>query len=252
MNKQQEILSLLTKIETSNDVTILLAVETGSRAWGFASKDSDYDVRFIYCHPAHWYLSPFEKRDVIDTVFIGDLDAGGWDIGKSLRLLKKGNGPLFEWLYSPIVYRQDTSKVVLLKELAAQSFNAKAVFYHYLSMAKKKLEDDKVWNNAKSCLYALRSLLCAQWIVDENTNPPVPFQYLKDRYFQGHSISLLIDQLLVEKQHLTESAKVNINPEIQDYMLSCYDAIKNRAEQVPVGDAVKLSAYDEVFRKVID
>jgi predicted nucleotidyltransferase len=101
---EEAIRSALKHLATSRQVRILLAVESGSRAWGFASKDSDYDVRFIYAHPADWYVSVEAHRDVIEATFDGDIDAAGWDLRKGLGLLRKSNPPLLEWLRSPITY----------------------------------------------------------------------------------------------------------------------------------------------------
>jgi hypothetical protein len=104
-DRTPEIQQLLGTIERDNEVTIIHAIESGSRAWGFPSIDSDYDIRFIYYHPPSWYLSAFEKKDTIDLAINDELDAGGWDIGKCMRLLHKGNMPIYEWLYSPVIYR---------------------------------------------------------------------------------------------------------------------------------------------------
>jgi hypothetical protein len=41
---KEVILQKLSEIEQSEDVKILYACESGSRAWGFASPDSDFDV----------------------------------------------------------------------------------------------------------------------------------------------------------------------------------------------------------------
>ncbi len=79
----------LERIEKENDVKILFAVESGSRAWGFPSKDSDYDVRFVYMHPVEWYLSIHDKRDVIEYPISDDLDISGWDIKKSVTTICK-------------------------------------------------------------------------------------------------------------------------------------------------------------------
>ena len=88
---RQEILQRLSDIEAKYDVKILLAVESGSRAWGFESKDSDYDVRFIYVHRKDWYLSLIEGRDVIEELDPdGVLDLAGWDLKKALLLMGKG------------------------------------------------------------------------------------------------------------------------------------------------------------------
>ena len=103
----EEIQRSIDEIEQSENVTVLYACESGSRAWGFHSQDSDYDVRFIYAHPPDWYLSVDleKKRDVIERPILDDLDVSGWDLRKSLQLFRKSNPPLLEWLDSPIVYR---------------------------------------------------------------------------------------------------------------------------------------------------
>jgi len=100
----------LKHIEENRNVKINYACESGSRAWGFASPDSDYDVRFLYTHPLEWYLAVAEKRDTID-IMDGDFDAVGWELRKSLRLLKKSNVPALEHLFSPIVYHGEDESV---------------------------------------------------------------------------------------------------------------------------------------------
>src|SRR3546814_6400248 len=98
--------ALLERIELEHGVRILFAVESGSRAWGFASADSDWDVRFVYARPAEYYLSLAPRRDVIELPIENGIDAGGWDIRKALSLLLNANPTLLEWLKSPIVYRR--------------------------------------------------------------------------------------------------------------------------------------------------
>jgi len=98
------ILSELRNLEVREDVRILFAVESGSRAWGFASPDSDFDVRFVYARRQDWYLSLLPGRDVIELPLIGDDDINGWDIRKALNLALKPNPVLLEWLSSPIQY----------------------------------------------------------------------------------------------------------------------------------------------------
>ncbi|MBK6425906.1 MAG: nucleotidyltransferase domain-containing protein [Blastocatellia bacterium] len=105
-----EILRRLAAIEKPGDVRVLYAVESGSRAWGFPSRDSDYDVRFIFIRPPEWYLSIDleSRRDVIEQPIVDDIDLGGWDIRKAFRLFAKSNPPLLEWLSSPIRYTVDS------------------------------------------------------------------------------------------------------------------------------------------------
>ena len=106
---EQAIKANLAEIEARENVRIVYACESGSRAWGFPSSDSDYDVRFIYLHPLEWYLSIVDKRDVIEDPITGQLDVNGWDLRKALQLFRKSNPPLFEWLNSPIVYLEKYS-----------------------------------------------------------------------------------------------------------------------------------------------
>ena len=103
----QEIHELLDRVERHHGVRVVYACESGSRAWGFASPDSDYDIRFIFVRPAASYHSVAEGLESIDLPLDGLLDAGGWDVRKALRLLGKSNGALVEWLHSPVVYVED-------------------------------------------------------------------------------------------------------------------------------------------------
>ena len=113
----------LSRIEKEERITILYACESGSRAWGFESEDSDYDVRFIYLHPTPWYLTIQKKRDVIELPIEKDIDISGWDVRKTLRLLRKSNPPLLEWLQSPIVYKKHSSFVDQLRDLMAEYYS---------------------------------------------------------------------------------------------------------------------------------
>ena len=135
------------KLNKLRKITILKyynACESGSRAWGFPSKDSDYDVRFIYVHNPNWYLSIDHKRDVIEipardpiSIPIDPLiDLSGWEITKALRLFRKSNPPLLEWLKSSIVYYQSYSTIDKIRELDKNIFSPTSCLYHYLHMAK--------------------------------------------------------------------------------------------------------------------
>jgi predicted nucleotidyltransferase len=165
----------LKNLATDKKVNILFACESGSRAWGFASPDSDYDVRFVYTHPLEWYLSVSEKRDTIDLME-GDFDAVGWELKKKLRLLKKSNVPALEHLFSPITYIEENASIKELRKIAEDCFSPVACMYHYLSMSKKyeeKLSAETV--KLKSLFYALRTALAGKWILENNTMPPVVF-----------------------------------------------------------------------------
>jgi len=174
-----KILEKIKEVESTRGIKILLAVESGSRAWGFASPDSDYDIRFIYRHDKDWYLSPWDKDETIEFMTEDNLDGSGWDLRKTFHLLLKSNAALLSWFYSPIVYKADEKFVELFKPLADACFSPVAVSYHYLSMSKKYLEacrTDEV--KLKSYFYCLRTTLTGKWIIEKGTVPPVLFSDL--------------------------------------------------------------------------
>ncbi len=162
----QRIRETLSRIEAEHGVRILFACESGSRGWGFDSADSDWDVRFIYCHPRDWYLSIEEGRDVIELPIDDLLDVNGWDLRKSLRLMKKSNPVLLEWLSSPIVYREDAEAIATYRSLAQDFYQPAACLHHYLHMAKgnfrEYLQGETVW--LKKYFYVLRPVLACLWI----------------------------------------------------------------------------------------
>jgi len=183
----------LDNIENERDVPIIYACESGSRAWGFASPDSDYDVRFLYTKPLEWYLSISDKRDTID-ILEGDFDAVGWELRKSLILLKKSNVPAIEHLFSPIIYSGEDEIVNELRAIASECFSPIACMYHYLSMSKKyaeKLGGEHI--KLKDLFYALRTSLAGTWILEHKTMPPVIFSEM---------LSLLTDDLAGEIRDL--------------------------------------------------
>jgi len=169
----------LRSTEKERDIKILHAVESGSRAWGFASPDSDYDIRFIYKNNPDWYLSLWEKADVIEFMTDQDLDGSGWDLAKALKLLAKSNAPLIEWLYSPIVYSTDDAFLKQMQLFANDCFSPIATLHHYLGTTKNFMEVCEAKNvKLKSYFYALRTALAGKWIIDNNSFPPVAFANL--------------------------------------------------------------------------
>lgn len=181
---EQRIQNELTRVEQAHGVKVLYACESGSRGWGFASQDSDYDVRFIYAHPADWYLAvcPEKQRDVLESGIVstpdGVLDCSGWDVRKALRLLQKFNGALPEWLTSPIVYRKQGSFADRALSAATQGFSPLTLWHHYRSIRNKSLERFQTKQTAKVWLYAFRPMLAMLWIERGLGIPPTPFEIL--------------------------------------------------------------------------
>jgi len=202
---KEAIINYLEKFEEEHGVKVLYAAESGSRAWGFASADSDYDVRFIYIHPPGWYLSIDKKRDVIEKMD-GDLDFAGWDLRKALNLFRKNNPPMLEWLNSPIVYLDRFGLADDLRSLAHENFNPKTCIFHYLNIAKgnyrEYLKGDLV--KLKKYFYVLRPVLACIWIKEKYIFPPVVFQDLLDNTIIEDKLRSSILDLLKRKKDGTE------------------------------------------------
>lgn len=174
------IIHKLNEIEKQTQVKLLFVAESGSRAWGFPSSDSDYDVRGIFVHPREQYLAIDEPKQTFEWIENEWFDVGAWDIRKTLRLLKKSNCVLLEWLQSPIVYKQNPSSIqAQLLTLAEQYYQPYAVLYHYRGIAKTtldKLQAESI--RLKKWFYVLRSLLAAYWVVQKDTIPPMQLTQL--------------------------------------------------------------------------
>lgn len=204
-----QILAALQSIEAEAKVRVLLAVESGSRAWGFPSPDSDYDVRLIYVHEPSWYLTVFESRDVIEKMLPGDLDVSGWELRKSLRLFSKCNLALNEWLGSPVLYREASGFRPDLRSLIPMFFNPIRATHHYRSMAKQALSDLTSENkiSIKKFLYASRALLACRWIRKHKSQPPTEFHALVDDVTSVDERIYLAD-LLAKKSDTPEKGEI--------------------------------------------
>ena len=201
---REEIHTRLQRIETEEQVRIVYACESGSRAWGFPSADSDYDVRFIYLHPRDWYLSVNleRKRDVIERAIDDQLDINGWDLRKALLLLRKGNPPLMEWLGSPIVYLEKFTVADQMRDLMSRYYSPVPCLYHYLHMARGNyrayLKGPTAW--IKKYFYVLRPLLAIKWIERGLGVVPTEFQVLVDQVVDSPQLKDEIRKLVAVKR----------------------------------------------------
>ncbi len=197
----------LKEIEEKESVKILHAVESGSRAWGFASPDSDYDVRFIYVRKKEDYLTLREKRDVIEWQLDEILDINGWDLKKALQHFHKSNATLFEWSNSPIVYRT-TDEWKEIYEVAMDYFSIKSSMYHYYGTANgnyfEYLQESEV--QYKKYFYVIRPLLACKYIAEKSAPPPVLFSELM-RLELPEEIEKEIQKLLAIKVNIPEIGK---------------------------------------------
>ncbi len=212
---QEEVRSRLRRAEDEHDVKVLLAVESGSRAWGFASPNSDYDARFIYVNKPDWYLSVGleEKRDVIEYPIIDEMDINGWDLRKALRLFWKSNPGFVEWVQSSIVYEHSGSFHARAKELLPQVYSVESGIYHYRSMAKTNyrgyLQAAQV--PLKKYFYVLRPLLSVRWLEKFSTPAPIEFEKLLETIEREPDLLRAIDDLITVKR---ASPELGLSPQI--------------------------------------
>lgn len=242
----------LREIEQREEGRILLAVESGSRAWGFASPDSDYDVRFIYVRPEKAYLRLDRARDVIEVPINDELDINGWDIDKTLRLLHKSNPTVFEWFSSPIIY-QTSAFADQFRPIMQKYFSSKAGLWHYLHMAEGNYRDylrgEMV--RAKKYFYVLRPILACKWILEKGTPPPMLFTDLVKSELPD-DLSETVYQLLDLKMNSPEIKEIPRIDQLNRYLDTGIVSVKEQIEKLPdtpVQDWVELN---ELFFSVLE
>ena len=242
-------------VESQEEVVILLAVESGSRAWGFPSTDSDYDVRFIYLHRPEWYLSVDleERRDVIERPLRDNIDLSGWDIRKALKLFRKSNPPLLEWLQCPIVYCERHSLAARLRNLLPAFYSPRASFFHYLHMAqgniREYLKGEVVWR--KKYFYVLRPLLAMRWI-DLGLGPvPIEFSKLVQATVSSPELRKAIGDLVSAKvsgAELDRGPRIGaISEFIQNEMVRLEQSATDRPSPAPA-----VEQLNELFRGALN
>ena len=248
----KEIQEKLDEIEKKENVKILHAVESGSRSWGFASPDSDYDVRFVYVRPKESYLSIEEPKDVIEFQLDEVLDINGWDLKKALKLFAKGNATLFEWSGSPVVYRT-TKEWERIREVSKQYFSEKTAVCHYYGTAKstyvEHLQGDMV--RYKKYFYALRPLLAAEYIERYHEAPPVLFADLLNMELPENFRSAL-DELLEVKKRTTEKEMNPQMPAIREFIETELKKQKEIGDGLPNDHNKDLRALDGIFREILE
>jgi predicted nucleotidyltransferase len=250
---RDEILAALRSIEAEAQVRVLLAVESGSRAWGFASPDSDYDVRFIYVHDPAWYLTVFESRDVIEKMLPGELDVSGWDLRKSLRLFSKCNLALNEWLGSPVVYSETSEFRSELRRLIPMFFNPTRATHHYRSMAKQALSNLTSENqiSIKKLLYAARALLACRWIRQYKSQPPTEFHVVVDHVASVDERTYFLD-LIARKSDTPEKGEIVLEPNRGKAISAELESYERDVVPPDVSPKMSCDVLDAALRRWID
>ena len=247
----ETILQKLLELEQSENIKILYACESGSRAWGFASPDSDFDVRFIYARSINDYLGITDLPDNVGLHVNEVLDIGGWDIKKALKLFLKSNSTLYEWLQSPIVYQADSAFADDLRKLMPEYFSLRSGANHYLSMAHNTLRDDLQTEQVKlkRYFYALRPALACLWIVEKQTVPPMEFEHLRVM-ITDNEVQNAIDELLERKKHADEKALIEPVPLLSQWLSDTLDWCKKRIPELS-SEKKYPDELNNIFRKYI-
>jgi predicted nucleotidyltransferase len=250
---KKEIQNRLHQIEIEENVCIFYACESGSRAWGFPSDDSDYDVRFLYICPKNWYLSIDEKRDVIEKPINDLIDLNGWDIRKALKLLRKSNPPLLEWLRSPIIYQQRFEIADNIKALLPEYYSPKSCLYHYLHMAEGNfrgyLKGEMVW--VKKYFYVLRPILACKWIEAGYGVVPMEFGILVDSIVTSGELKAAIMDLIWRKQIGQELNREPRIPLISGFIETELERLKTKKYD-GISPKVETEKLDELFRWALE
>jgi len=245
----------LAEVAAEREVTIRYANESGSRAWGMASTDSDYDVRFIYQHPKEWYLRLDRPKDMIGPIMEldGELDLVGWDLRKVLGHLAGSNAGVIEWLHSPVVYFEDTTFLYQLRGLAATYFQPNKVAAHYSGIARSaKIAgfDEAVgdWNLKKYCYY-LRPVLAAEFVLAEGKNPPVLLADLLERMPQV-GIRREVEALITMKETVGEGHRMVIPTVLAEHFSELKAELDEKLSTLPRITHDRTEA-DALFRELI-
>lgn len=205
------------------NIVCLHAIESGSRAWGFASPDSDFDVRLIYAEQPDFYWQLYQGKDTFEFIdnelYSVPFDIGGWELRKALQLLHKSNSVILEWINSPIIYHSRSDFIAELKSLQYEFFNAKACFYHYQGMAKNAYAQLNLENEIKlkKYFYLLRALLASVWV--KVKNQPIPVYMMEMVELLTTDERDKIEQLIQIKVNAPEQYQHQLNPVLQQLIL---------------------------------
>ncbi len=247
---QKEIQQQLIQLSEQENIKILLAVESGSRAWGCPSPDSDFDVRIIFSRPIENYLSVEAAKESIDYFHGALLDINGWDIRKTFKLLRKSNATPFEWAQSPIIYQEVPGFRASLMALAKHYFQPRHSLNHYKGIAKNSYFTNKKAQhiNLKKLFYVLRPLMAAKWIIRKESIPPMDIPKLLP-IVEDAGLVANIRELLAIKAEAAEDYVHQVDQAIFDFIEAEFALIK--AAQLPEKEMPDAAPLDAALYKII-
>ncbi|MCB1217709.1 nucleotidyltransferase domain-containing protein [bacterium] len=245
--------SMISEVERQHGVKVLYACESGSRAWGFASPDSDYDLRFVYLAPLDWHLSLQQQADTIEFFADNELDLAGWELAKTLRLFHSCNLAFNEWLDSPVVYHDDGSLAGQLRDLVPQYFNPQKAFHHYRSTALRKLGESLPADprGIKSLFYIIRPLCACQWVLEHGSMPPTAFAALRSGISLPDAVAAAIDELLEHKLRAAEQQPVSPPAELAIWIGDSMNDAQGRAAGLAVNASKSWEPLNLILRNYL-
>lgn len=251
---RHDIETRLSAVEAEDGVRLLLAIESGSRAWGFPSPDSDYDVRFLYVRPRRDYLALSPVRDVIERPIVDEIDLNGWDIRKALGLMLRNNSVLSEWIGSPIEYRNPDPFVARMAELKDRHFDPNGFALHYAKLGRTAIArwlQDESEVAVKRYFYALRPALAIRVLRrDPSRRPPMQLQQLMAEADLPASLAGEIERLVALKADTREAGPIARLAEIDALIV---DEL-GRADEVPARPTSEAFAAEanDLFLELVD
>lgn len=256
--KVAQIDGLLDRATAEHNVRVPLAIESGSRAWGFPSPDSDYDCRFVYVRRVRQHLTPWPVRDVIEFVLEDDLDANGWDLGKALRLLLKGNAVIIEWLRSPVVYRAEDWFRDEFLQFARRVANREAIGRHYLHLGERQRRvyfGDGTAVAQKKIFYALRPAATLRWLWmrPDQAIAPMHLPTLMEECDPPAALKKEVDDLMARKALTRELGEAPLSPAVAAFIDSEFGRARGLWEtgRAKPSDEEKAQA-EEFYRDVVE
>jgi uncharacterized protein len=242
----------LNAIEAEYGCRVLFACESGSRAWGFPSTDSDYDVRFVYMHPVDWYLCLQDRKDTIELALQQDLDVGGWELRKALRLFAGCNLAFNEWLDSPVYYLESGPLRSALVGLIPQYFNPLKAVHHYLSQAHRAWSSkDQTQIKLKKLFYALRAILAGCWIERWRSMPPTQMKTMLVDELLPDALVQQVHDLIAFKHTADEGCVVTLAPGLEQWIEHRLSELHDSTETIPPLKHVEWVSLNKLFLALI-
>jgi len=258
---KQKIKQICENIEKEHKIKILFAVENGSRAWEMSSKDSDYDVRFVFVRPIEDYIVINKPKEVIQIAFDKDLnkcnskgsliDMSGFDIFKYVKLLSDSNPTTIEWITSNVVYYGKQNEV--FRKFALKNFSSLSLYCHYKSLCRNNyLKYLKKGNEVtyKRYLYAFRGLVNAKWVAHKKSVPLISFlETLKrSKSFIDKEIIEKLSKIIKLKLRGGEKDKIRNIVKLDEYI---EDFLKDDSEIPKKKSCVGLGELNKELRRIV-